>query len=100
MKTLKLTWIFPLIALLMMGAANAQENRNISEYNLNNGLGLKGYDPVSYFAEGGSQPAKGSSQISYVHEGVRYLFSSIENREIFKTQPERYEPTYGGWCAW
>ena len=92
-------WVTILFALFSLGAF-AQEGRNVSEYNLDGDLGLKGYDPVSYFAEGGSKPAKGNAQITHHHEGVTYRFSSVENREIFKVMPERYEPTYGGYCAW
>lgn len=102
MKSLiSMKWVSIALAFLTISlGAQAQVNRNVSEYNLQGDLGLKGYDPVSYFAEGGSQPAKGDSAISYNHRGVTYRFSSVENREIFKVMPERYEPTYGGYCAW
>ncbi|MAZ48617.1 MAG: hypothetical protein CME65_08635 [Halobacteriovoraceae bacterium] len=80
--------------------------RNIAEYNL--GAGQTGlvhhvtgdaYDPVSIFPEGGSSIAKGKSEISLTHEGVTYHFASENNRELFKADPKKYEPTYGGWCA-
>lgn len=100
MNVLKITWIITLLGLFATTSAMAQEGRNVSQYNLKAGVGLKGYDPVSYFAEGGSQPAKGNTTISHNHRGVTYFFTSVENREIFKTMPERYEPTYGGYCAW
>jgi len=100
MNVLKQSWIFALLTFFMMSAASAQVNRNVSEYNLQNGVGLKGYDPVSYFAEGGALPLKGNSSISHTHKGVTYFFASADNKEVFKTMPERYEPTYGGYCAW
>jgi hypothetical protein len=28
------------------------------------------------------------------------LFSSARNYERFKASPEKYEPAYGGWCAY
>ncbi|MEM7651956.1 MAG: hypothetical protein AAF220_02120, partial [Pseudomonadota bacterium] len=28
------------------------------------------------------------------------FFASEENKEIFFKNPTKYEPTYGGWCAW
>ncbi len=98
MKSLKMTWA--VIALLFSTLTFAQANRNTSAYNLDGNLGLKGYDPVSYFAEGGSQPLKGSSSVSLEYKGVVYRFANQDNLEAFKTMPERYEPTYGGWCAW
>jgi len=63
-------------------------------------LGLKGYDPVAYFPEGGSKPARGDVNIIAAYKGVRYQFASIENRDLFLKSPARYEPAFGGWCAW
>lgn len=98
LRSWKMTWA--IFALLLSTLTFAQVNRNSALYNLDAGVGLKGYDPVSYFAEGGSTPQKGSQAFSLEHEGVEYHFVSQENLETFKTLPERYEPTYGGWCAW
>lgn len=87
---------------LFMTSANifAQEGRNVSEYNLQGALGMKGYDPVSYWPEGGSEAMAGDSSITLNYEGVTYRFTSTENRELFLNEPEKYESTYGGWCAW
>ena len=30
---------------------------------------------------------------------MTYWFASPQNLERFLTNPDRYEPTYGGWCA-
>lgn len=56
-----------------------------------------GYDPVSFF-EG--RPAKGRSDIPFRHKGAVWLFASEKNRAAFQADPERYEPQYGGHCAW
>ena len=80
--------------------ASAQMNRNVSKYNLQGDLGLKGYDPVAVFPEGGSKAVKGVVAHSLLHEGVSYQFSSQKNLNLFRSRPERYEPTYGGWCAY
>lgn len=64
------------------------------------GVGLAGYDPVAYFPEGGSKPARGLINISHQYEGVTYRFSSPENLNRFKQNPGKYLPAYGGWCAW
>ncbi|MCR9206452.1 MAG: hypothetical protein NXH75_17855 [Halobacteriovoraceae bacterium] len=100
MNIIKLTWVTAFLALFTMASAMGQVNRNSTEYNLQGGIGLKGYDPVSYFAEGGDTPAKGSSSISLSYKGVTYLFASQSNKATFQSFPEKYEPTYGGWCAW
>ena len=31
--------------------------------------------------------------------GVTYQFATDMNRSAFKDHPEKYEPQYGGWCA-
>jgi YHS domain-containing protein len=59
--------------------------------------GLSGYDPVAYHTEG--MPVKGSGYHVAEHEGVTYLFTSKKNRKKFETDPQKYLPAYGGFCA-
>ena len=61
------------------------------------GVGLKGYDPVSYFETG--SPIEGDPTITAVYDGTLYAFSSAANRDAFIVEPERYLPAYGGFCA-
>ncbi len=63
-------------------------------------LALQGYDPVSYFDEGGGEPREGRPDLQLVHADVVYRFATEENRAAFLERPERYEPVYGGWCAY
>jgi hypothetical protein len=35
-----------------------------------------------------------------VYDGVNYRFASEQNRQLFKASPSKYEPQYGGWCAY
>lgn len=61
------------------------------------GVGLGGYDAVSYrFADG---PRPGREELYVEHAGIRYLFASAENRRTFLVDPVRYLPRYRGWCA-
>jgi YHS domain-containing protein len=70
-----------------------------SNFNLNdNNVAIKGYDPVAYFKK--NTAVKGSESLSVYHQGVIYYFSSVENKEEFKKNPSKYEPEYGGWCAY
>lgn len=64
------------------------------------GLALDGYDPVAYFAEGGGTPRRGDAKLTAEHEGRVYQFTSEENRARFVAAPARYEPQFGGWCAY
>lgn len=61
-------------------------------------LAIEGYDPVAYFTE--SKPVKGSKDYEWRWMEANWRFSSAENLEIFKLQPEKYAPQYGGYCAW
>lgn len=73
---------------------------NAKEHNLKKGLAIKGYDPVSYFNEGGAKPVKGLETITATHAGATYRFANQANAGLFKANPDKYVPTYGGWCAW
>jgi YHS domain-containing protein len=53
---------------------------------------------VSYFS--GTKPVEGNTTLAVTHNGVRYRFASAKNRDAFMANPERYEPQYGGWCAY
>jgi YHS domain-containing protein len=72
------------------------EHLNLSK----KGLALEGHDPVAYFPEHGGKATPGSEKITVNHLGVTYRFASEENRKAFLATPERFEPRYGGWCAW
>lgn len=102
MKTLilKFTYALSMLSLVASASAQAQNIRAPQEYNLQNTIGLKGYDPVSYFLEGGERPQQGLQKLALDHGDVVYLFATPENRELFIQNPEKYEPTYGGWCAY
>jgi len=70
----------------------------IQHYNLGaDKVALKGYDPVGYFTK--NQALKGRKEISALHRGVTYYFATEVNKKLFVESPEKYLPTYGGWCA-
>lgn len=69
----------------------------VKHFNLEKKVALKGYDPVAYFTVG--KAVKGSPKIQTQHEGVTYYFTSKEHLQMFEAQPSKYEPQYGGWCA-
>jgi YHS domain-containing protein len=79
--------------------AQGETRPGLAQYNLQAGLALGGMDPVSYFAEFGGTPLAGNRQLAHNHRGVTYHFASEANRASFVAQPERFEPAYGGWCA-
>lgn len=75
-----------------------QTNNRAKEFNLEKGIAIQGYDPVSYFTQ--NKPTKGNKEINTTFEGVTYYFSSTTNKELFNKNPKNYEPQYGGWCAY
>lgn len=62
------------------------------------GVGAGGYDTVAFTAEGAARP--GRADIALEHAGVVWRFATAANRDAFKTDPARYMPQYGGYCAW
>jgi YHS domain-containing protein len=79
--------LIPTQAQSSINAVNVDESR----------LAIKGYDPVAYFTE--AKPVKGSSQFNAEYLGATYYFSSPSNESMFKGNPEKYAPQYGGYCA-
>jgi YHS domain-containing protein len=61
------------------------------------GLAVHGYDVVAYFTDG--KPVKGDAKFAVSHGAATYRFSSQANLEAFKASPAKYEPGYGGYCA-
>ncbi len=59
-------------------------------------VAFDGYDLVSYFDD---KPVKGIKKYQYEYDGIILYFSTYRNYLIFKKDPEKYMPAYGGWCA-
>lgn len=101
MKTKNIFFALTLLAsIFITGRSEAQVQRDVSNYNLQNNVGLKGYDPVSYFSEGGSLALTGLENLSFDYFGVTYKFANEKNLALFKLDPKKFEPSYGGWCAY
>lgn len=88
-----LTCLFFPGLLLAQNPTKAQQ-----QYNLDKGLALQGYDPVAYFTQHAA--VKGDKKIAASAAGVLYYFSSVANKELFLKDYKKYEPQYGGWCAY
>jgi len=94
MKVTRRELLFGLLAASAAHAKDPVDPVNKSR----NGLAIKGYDPVAYFAQ--SRPVKGTPAHSATHNGATYLFATAENRAAFAAVPEKYTPQFGGYCAW
>ncbi len=62
------------------------------------GKAIRGYDAVSYFTSG--KAVKGSPEFSYTWSKATWLFSSRENLEAFRANPDTFAPQFGGFCAY
>jgi YHS domain-containing protein len=78
-------------------AASAQDAQPQKHFNLDNGTAVKGYDAVAYFTQ--NKAVKGKNEFAVVHQSIKYLFANNANKEEFKKNPAKFEPQYGGWCA-
>ncbi|MGB8319842.1 MAG: YHS domain-containing (seleno)protein [Ignavibacteriaceae bacterium] len=62
-----------------------------------NGVAIKGYDPVAYFTD--SKSEMGKKEFSYKWNGAEWYFANKNHMEMFKENPGKYAPQYGGFCA-
>ena len=77
----------------VIGRLNAQQN----EIYVKDGYAIGGYDVVAYFKE--NLPVKGDEKYLVKYKEANWIFSSKANADLFKAMPEKYEPQYGGYCA-
>jgi YHS domain-containing protein len=88
------------IAALLTNFASAQTNPEVrkQQFNLEKGLAIQGYDPVAYFTQ--NKALKGSPSHTFIYQNVTYRFATPAHLKAFQENPEKYEPQYGGWCAY
>lgn len=62
------------------------------------GLANEGYDVVAYQTD--NKAIKGDPKHTEWFHGAKYYFTSREHREMFRDNPRKYLPQYGGFCAY
>ena len=62
------------------------------------GVAVRGYDTVAYFTQG--KPAEGKEAFETEWRGAKWRFSSQEHLDLFRANPEKYAPQFGGYCAY
>jgi YHS domain-containing protein len=93
MKLIKALSFFILITPISFAAYSQTK----PEYFITDKGAINGYDPVAYFEE--NKPVKGNEKISLKWKEAEWYFASQKNLELFKANPEKYAPQYGGYCA-
>ncbi len=90
----KLSFILLLLGLALPVFAQTKTLLNLDR----DGLAIQGYDPVAFFTD--QKPVKGDAKFVFKHDGALYFFASKEHRDLFKANPAKYEPVFGGYCAY
>lgn len=62
------------------------------------GVGIQGYDPVAFFTDG--KPVLGKEEFHSAYHDVTYRFASTEHQQMFDKDAAKYEPQFGGYCAY
>ncbi|MEW7289891.1 YHS domain-containing (seleno)protein [Aquimarina sp. 2304DJ70-9] len=85
----KLTVLF----LVFVATLSAQQH----DYNTKKSFVAEGYDVTEYF---GNKAVKGDSRFVATYDNVNYKFASQKNLEKFNSNPKKFIPQYGGYCAY
>ena len=83
-----------LMIVALSTVAPAKELLNVDR----NGVAIQGYDPVAFFTD--NRPVKGNAQFQSEYRGAKYYFASSEHKAAFDKEPAKYEPQFGGYCAY
>ena len=90
-----LTLVLLLIGFAGFGSAqNAKSLLNLDKQ----GVAIQGYDPVAFFTQ--NKPVKGDARFQSTYRGATYYFASAEDKATFAGDPAKYEPQFGGFCAY
>ncbi|PHZ86425.1 YHS domain-containing (seleno)protein [Paremcibacter congregatus] len=70
----------------------AQSRDGLSDYS--DVIAIDGFDAVAYHTDGIAQQGKHNFQVTWA--GFHWYFSTLENRQMFNENPEKYAPQFGG----
>jgi len=94
MKKIILTFVFAILALPVFAQTETKTLVNVDD----SGVAIQGCDPVAFFTD--NKPVKGDQKFLLKHDGAVYFFASKEHKELFKADPAKYTPEFGGYCAY
>ena len=94
MKKLILSLVVATLALSLFAQTTSKTLLNLDK----TGVAIQGYDPVAFFTD--SKPVKGDQKFLVKHDGAIYFFASKEHKDLFKANPAKYTPEFGGYCAY
>ena len=92
------TQIKHILVVLTIFTSSVAISQDKQAFNIDNSnIALQGYSPVSYLDLGIAQ--KGLKEHKSEYNKVVFYFTSKEQKKKFDSDPERYLPQYGGYCA-
>lgn len=83
------------LAAVMTGTASLAQKSPVF---IQSGKAIRGYDAVAYFTEG--KAMMGYDSLSLEWNNAKWFFSSQKTLDLFRKNPEKYAPQYGGYCAY
>src|SRR5580765_4881886 len=88
--------VVSILSLTIVGLVFASEKplHNLDKHN----VAIQGYDPVAFFTD--SKPVKGDAAFQSTYSGATYYFASADHKALFEKEPSKYEPAFGGFCAY
>jgi hypothetical protein len=95
-----MAFLVVLASSLVAPAVRAEDEINVSKGATLSGPGLAahGYDVVAFFTAG--EPLLGTDKFAAAYNGGTYRFAIQANLDAFKADPAKYEPAFGGFCAY
>jgi len=89
---------FAVLITLCGTVAIGQEALRVKQFNVSKSVAIQGYDPVAYFTQ--NKAVKGNKSLAVNAGGIIYYFATADNKALFLKDWKKYEPQYGGWCAY
>tara|TARA_R110002012_G_scaffold58441_1_gene151670 strand:+ start:255 stop:779 length:525 start_codon:yes stop_codon:yes gene_type:complete len=92
-RTAKIALLF-----IMLSASHLALAQDPIETGFFNNKAIYGYDTVAYFTS--NKAVKGDDAFTTQWRGADWYFNSQAHLDLFESEPEKYAPQYGGYCAY
>jgi YHS domain-containing protein len=94
--SLALTGVLCSFFLLSPGGYTPASAQSLPPINVDeSGLAVRGYDVVAYHTL--EKAVQGSPEHAFQWNGATWRFSTSEHLQLFRDDPEKYAPRYGGY---
>jgi len=87
-----------IMSIMISLASYGQTQLRKKHFNQEKNIAIQGYDAVAYFTKG--KAIEGRKEFAAIAAGITYYFSTAANKDLFLKDYKKYEPQYGGWCAY